>query len=306
MVIKGDVTIDRVVEFSGPLRTVAEILPDTPADFWRTREDLLAPHYWDPATGAYLANVQTWVLRRNGRTILVDTGIGNDRDRPQVPVFSHLRTDFLERLGAVARPEEVDVVVNTHIHYDHVGWNTTLVGGEWKPTFPNARYLVPRADYDYYRPENADRMRAPETEDEKRRFDGIRLVFADSIAPIEAAGQLTLWTDEYAIDDAMTLRPAPGHTPGSSVLRLATAELRALFVGDMLHSPAQIVRPEWRSSFDLDAARARESRRSFVSEAARTGAVLFPAHFPGPGGALAGPGDGDDFEVTGWVTVPAA
>jgi glyoxylase-like metal-dependent hydrolase (beta-lactamase superfamily II) len=299
----GDVTIDRVVEFSGPLRTVAEVLPDTPADFWPAHRDLLAPDYWDADTGAYRANVQTWVLRRGGRTIVVDTGIGNDRDRPQIPAFAGLRTDFLERLRTVVRPEDVDVVVNTHIHYDHVGWNTTLVDGEWRPTFPNARYLVPRADYDYYRPENADRMRTPENEDEKRRFEGIRLVFADSIAPIEAAGQLTLFNGEHAIDDAHTLLDAPGHTPGSSVLRLTSGGRRALFVGDMLHSPAQIMRPQWRSTFDLDAAAARESRRAYVTEAARTGAVLFPAHFPGPGGALAVPDDDGGFAVTGWVTV---
>jgi glyoxylase-like metal-dependent hydrolase (beta-lactamase superfamily II) len=301
----GDVTIDRVVEFSGQIRTVGEILPDTPPEFWPAHEGLLAPHYWDPATGGFRVNVQTWVLRRGGLTVLVDTGIGNHRDRPQVPPFAHLETDFLERLSAVVRPEDVDVVVNTHVHYDHIGWNTTLAGDQWRPTFPNARYLVPRADYEYYRPENADRMRAPETEDEKRRFEGIRLVFADSIAPVEAAGQLTLWSGEQTIDDALTLLPAPGHTPGSSVLRLDTGDGRAFFVGDLLHSPAQIMRPEWRSTFDLDAAAARESRRAYVAEAARTGAVLFPAHFDGPGGAVPAPGDGG-FEVAEWVAVEAA
>ncbi|MDQ1289177.1 MAG: fold metallo-hydrolase [Actinomycetota bacterium] len=301
----NDVTIDRVVEFSGPIRTVAEVLPDVPAEFWRAHEESFVPDYWDPGTDAYLANVQTWVLRRGGLTIVVDTGIGNDRSRPQIPVFAHLQTDFLERLSAVVRPDDVDIVVNTHIHYDHVGWNTMLVDGEWRPTFPNARYIVPRADYDYFHPGNESRMRAPENADEKRRFDGIRLVFADSIAPIEASGQLELWTGEYAIDDAFSMAPAPGHTPGSSVLRLATRDTRALFVGDMLHSPAQIMRPEWRSSFDLDAATARESRQAWIAEAARTGAVVFPAHFPGPGAALVGP-DGREghYAVTRWVTVP--
>src|SRR4051812_32602137 len=305
MVDLDDVTIERVVEFGGPIRTVAEILPDTPAEFWRTHEDLFVPEYWDPGTGAYLAHVQTWVLRRGGLTILVDTGIGNDRDRPQIPVFAHLRTDFLERLSAVVRPDEVDIVVNTHIHYDHVGWNTMLVDGEWRPTFPNARYIVPQADFDYYHPDNTSRMRAPENEDEKRRFEGIRVVFADSIAPLEATGQLELWTGEHTIDDAFSMVAAPGHTPGSSVLRLATGDAHALFVGDLLHSPAQIMRPEWRTSFDLDAAAARQSRRVWVAEAARTGAVLFPAHFPGPGGALVGPAAGDDFGITGWFSVPA-
>jgi glyoxylase-like metal-dependent hydrolase (beta-lactamase superfamily II) len=305
MAIFGDVTIDRVVEFSGPIRTVGEILPDTPAGFWRTHEEQMAPHYWNPATDGFLANVQTWVLRHRGRTVVIDTGIGNDRDRPQIPVFAQLGTDFLDRLATVVRPEEVDLVVNTHVHYDHVGWNTTLVAGEWRPTFPNARYLVPRADYEYFRPENADRMRAPETEDEKRRFEGIRLVFADSIAPVEAAGQLTLFDGEHPIDDALTLLPAAGHTPGSSVLRLTTEGVRALFVGDLVHSPAQVIRPEWRSSFDLDAAAARDSRRAVVAEAARTGAILFPAHFPGPGGVVAAPAGDGVYSIAEWVGVPA-
>jgi glyoxylase-like metal-dependent hydrolase (beta-lactamase superfamily II) len=297
----GYVEIARVVEYAGPIRTVGEILPDTPESFWR-EHPWLAPEFWDPETGAYLAVVQTYVVRHGGKTILIDTGIGNDRDRPQIPVFSNLRTDFLERLGAIVDPADVDIVVNTHIHYDHVGWNTYLTADGWRPTFPNARYVVPQADFDYFRPGNAARMRAPENEDERRRFEGIRLVFTDSIAPIEAAGQLDLWVGGYEIDGVMSIVPAQGHTPGSSVVRLRDGDARALFVGDLLHSPAQILHPEWRSSFDLDPVAARVSRRGFVAEAARTDAALFPAHFKA---ALIGPGDEDDFAVTGWVEVPA-
>jgi glyoxylase-like metal-dependent hydrolase (beta-lactamase superfamily II) len=303
MVTLGSIELARVVEFSGPLRTVSALFPDVDPGFWRDNADWLAPDYWDPATDAYQANVQTWVLRSGGRTILVDTGIGNDRERPQIPVFSHLRTDFLDRLSAIVAPAEVDVVVTTHIHYDHVGWNTTLDDGRWVPTFPNAEYLVPRADHDYFHPENAARMRPPRTEDEKLRFDGIKLVFADSIAPIEAAGQLSLWDGEHRIDDALTVIAAPGHTPGSSVLRLRDGAASALFVGDMLHSPAQIGNPDWSSIFDLDPAAARETRRHFVTEAAEAGTVVFPAHFSGPGGARIARGATTEFEVAEWLDV---
>jgi glyoxylase-like metal-dependent hydrolase (beta-lactamase superfamily II) len=277
-----DVTVTRVLEWAGPIKTVAEILPDTAAEEWQANRSLLAPDFWDPETGAYLCHIQTWVIRTAGRTILVDTGVGNDRDRPQVPAFAHLHTDFLDRLAAAGvEPEDVDTVINTHIHYDHVGWNTHWVDGTFVPTFPNATYLVPRADYDYFHPDNAANMRPAETEDEQRRFDGIRLVFADSIAPVEQSGQLQLWQHYRDLPGLpISLQPAPGHTPGSSLVRLR-AGTGALFVGDLLHSPMQILHPDHRCSFDLDAAEARATRRRILGRAATDGSLILPAHLPG-------------------------
>jgi glyoxylase-like metal-dependent hydrolase (beta-lactamase superfamily II) len=241
-----------------------------------------------PARRDWRAAIQTWVLRSAGCTVLVDTGVGNDRDRPQVPAFDHLRTGFLQRLAEVGvEPADVEVVVNTHIHYDHVGWNTMLVDGRWVPTFPNATYLVPQADFDYFRPENAAARRPPRTEDERARFEGIRLVFADSIAPVAEAGQLRTWTGEHRVDRNLRLEPAPGHTPGSSVAWLETGE-GAVFVGDLVHTPVQLARPEDACAFDLDPGRARASRRAVLEAAADTGAVVFPAHFAGPGATTVG------------------
>jgi glyoxylase-like metal-dependent hydrolase (beta-lactamase superfamily II) len=212
----------------------------------------------------------------------VDTGVGNDRDRPQVPAFAHLHSDFLDRLAAAGvEPEDVDTVINTHIHYDHVGWNTHWVDGTFVPTFPNATYLVPRADYYYFHPDNAANMRPAQTEDEQRRFDGIRLVFADSIAPVEKSVQLRLWQDRYDLPGLpISLESAPGHTPGSSFAWLR-AGAGALFVGDLLHSPMQILHPDHRCSFDLDAVKARETRHRILSQAATDGSLILPAHFPG-------------------------
>jgi len=160
------------------------------------------------------------VVRVAGSTILVDTGVGNDRDRPQIPPFAYLRTGFLDRLAAAGvDPARVDVVINTHIHYDHVGWNTHLVGGVFVPTFPNATYLVSREDYEYFHPDNAANMRPAETTDERRRFAGIRLVFNDSIAPVAQAGQLQLWSGRHDLPGLpIRLEAAPGHTPGSSLV----------------------------------------------------------------------------------------
>lgn len=290
----------RVTEWVGPIQTVDAILPDTPPEVWREFESWLSPNFYTPETKSFRGAIQTWVLRVGGQIILVDTGVGNDRRRPQVPMFDHLQTDFLDRLDAAGiAPAEVDLVINTHIHYDHVGWNTTLVDGRFVPTFPNARYMVPERDYTYYRPENADRMRRPQTEDERRRFEGIRLVYADSITPIEEAGQLLTWDREFQVSEQLRLELAPGHTPGSSVLWLEEGD-GAVFVGDLTHSPVQILRPDDGCSFDLDRDLARQSRRRVFDRAARTAATVLPAHYPGHGGATIVPED-DGYQIQQWA-----
>jgi glyoxylase-like metal-dependent hydrolase (beta-lactamase superfamily II) len=292
----GSVEVERVLEWVGPVKTVDEMFPDTPAELWT---DDLAPQHWLPSTRAYRAAIQTWVLRSAGRIILVDTGVGNDRVRPQAPAFDRLRTPFLERLARIGvQPSDVDIVVNTHIHYDHVGWNTRLDGGEWVPTFPNAEYLVPLADYEYFHPENAARMRPARTGDEKARFEGIRLVFNDSIAPIAEAGQLKLWHGQRRIDDFLRVEPAPGHTPGSSVLWLESGS-GAVFVGDLLHTPLQIGRHADCCLFDLDAERAGQSRAAVLTAAADIGAAVFPAHFAGRG-AFSPRLHDQDVEIVRW------
>lgn len=193
-----------------------------------TDQDWLAPDFWTPADDAYRCHIQTWVLRSEGKTILVDTGIGNDRERPQIPQFGGLKTDYLARLRqAGVEPEEVDVVVNTHIHYDHVGWNTELRDGQWVPTFPNATYLIPRDDNLYFDPDGPPRSRSPRDEHERVRWEGSKLVFNDSIAPVHRAGQSVLWEDAHRIDGNLLLEAAPGHTPGSSVLTLRSGTDRA-------------------------------------------------------------------------------
>ncbi|MGQ5635782.1 MULTISPECIES: MBL fold metallo-hydrolase [unclassified Streptomyces] len=300
----GNVDITRVIEWSGPVRTARFIIPDSDEDTWRRNQQWLAPDFWTPADDAYRCHIQTWVLRSEGRTILVDTGVGNDRERPQIPLFAGLKTDFLARLRAAGvEPEDVDVVVNTHIHYDHVGWNTQLHDGEWVPTFPNATYLIPRADYLYFDPENPRRGRAPRDEHERLRWEGSKLVFRDSITPVHRAGQAVLWEDTHRIDDNLLLEPAPGHTPGSSVLTLRSGTDRAVFVGDMLHSPVQILEPAWSSCFCDDPRLAARTRTSYLSRAAELRELVIPAHWPGHGAAEVRQ-DGDGFAISAWAGFP--
>jgi glyoxylase-like metal-dependent hydrolase (beta-lactamase superfamily II) len=297
----GDAEIARVVEWVGPQAPVATLFPQTPQEVWREHSDELVPTFWDPDSGYCRLAVQTWVVRVDGLTVIVDTGVGNDRERPQNRTFHKLATDFplaLERAG-VDR-DAVDVVINTHIHLDHVGWNTFLDNGAWRPTFPNARYLVNAADHGFFHPDNAGARRAPRNEDEKARFEGMRIVWNDSIAPIADAGQLVMWSgDSEQVSPSLELFPAPGHTPGSSVLWLDSA---AVFVGDLTHTPMQIHRPDDHCAFDVDPETASASRRRVVAQAATRGALLAPAHYPGHGATTLASSDTDNgFRPDDWA-----
>lgn len=296
----GNVVLTRVVEWLGGLAPATELFPETPVAAWQQHADLLAPDFWDPDTGRCRLAVQTWVLEVDGLTVVVDTGVGNDRNRPQTPAFHQLRTDFLKSLeGAGVDRHGVDVVVNTHIHNDHVGWNTLLRDDVWEPTFPNARYVVSAEDYHYFHPDNATMMRAARTPDELARFAGMRLVFDDSIVPVDNAGQLVTWSGEYQLSPSLRLSAAPGHTPGSSVLWLAGPP-PMVFVGDLTHTPLQILRPDDPCAFDLDFGVAAATRRRLLAEAAQRSAVVVPGHYPGHGGASIHP-RGSAFDVDAWL-----
>nr|WP_285632924.1 MBL fold metallo-hydrolase [Actinoallomurus iriomotensis] len=289
----GDVTLTRVREYFGPVDMTPEtFFPESPAEVWDTHRSWLAPDFLDTETRIVNAAIQTWLLRSEGRIILVDTGVGNHKDRPYSPVWSRLETGFLDDLARVGvRPEDVDVVVNTHLHVDHVGWNTCLDGRRWVPTFPNATYLMPKADFDFWNPANGHRPLLGR---------GNQNVFEDSVAPVHEAGRTLLWEDGHRIDANLRLDPAPGHTPGSSVLTLTSGSDRAVFVGDLLHNPVQIFEPDANSCFCEDPTGARATRRRLLGWAADNHALLIPAHLGGHGAAEV-ERDGSRFAIKGWA-----
>ena len=151
-IILGDVTVTRVKEFYGSVEmTPGEFFPESPDGSWDEHRGWLAPDFWNPETDECHSAIQSWLLRSEGRTILVDTGVGNHKDRPYTPMWSRRDTNYLDNLAAAGvRPEDVDLVVNTHLHIDHVGWNTRLEGRTWVPTFPNATYLMTRRDFEFW------------------------------------------------------------------------------------------------------------------------------------------------------------
>jgi glyoxylase-like metal-dependent hydrolase (beta-lactamase superfamily II) len=294
----GNAGVARVVESQVEGLSVA-LFPQTPAEAWVDLDGEFAPTFWN-ADGWRIA-LQTWVIEVDGLTVLVDTGAGNDRDRPAMPPLDHLNTDFLLTLRRVGvDPAAVDVIVNTHIHSDHVGWNTMRQDSAWVPTFPNARYLMPEPDYRYFHPENAAQRPPPRTEADAARQAGALIVFEDSILPVEAL--IELWADDCQVSESLRLRPAPGHTPGSSVLWLDAGK-PAVFVGDLTHCPVQLHRPMDPCVFDEDGAAAAVTRKRVLTEAARQRAAVIPAHYPGHSGATV-VARGDAFMVDDWVELP--
>ena len=215
-----------------------------------------------------------------------------------MPPLDHLDTDFL---GALARagvaPESVDVVVNTHVHTDHVGWNTKRDGDSWVPTFPNARYLIPEADYRYFIRTTTTRDRPPAPRTSRRARTACESCSRTASLPSTKPARSSCGPTTIRSASRCRLRPAPGHTPGSSVLWLDAGK-PAVFVGDLTHCPMQLHRPTDPCAFDEDFNAAAVTRKRVLTEASRRRAAVIPAHYPGHGGAtVVARGDGS------WSTI---
>jgi len=289
----GEVIVTRIEELHGPIMPADQFFPDIPEQAWKDHRDTLVPDHLGAADGMVHVAMQTWLLRSGGRTILVDTGVGNDKTRPAVEAWDHLQLDYLGNLArAGVRPEDVDLVVNTHLHVDHVGWNTRLVDGVWVPTFPNATYLMPKADFEFWNPANNPDIAGGVNEN----------VFEDSVAPVHAAGQVQLWETAYPIDAHLRLEAAPGHTPGSSIVKLHSGGDRALFAGDLMHTPLQVTHPDHNSCFCQDPEQSRTTRRRLLGWAADNNALVLPAHFSGHS-ALEVEERGSGFAIRNWAPI---
>ncbi|AEF47351.1 beta-lactamase domain protein [Serratia sp. AS12] len=229
----------------------------------------LKPNCIDLQTETLTLSTHSWLVERDGKFIIIDTASGNGKDRPGNPKFHQMKSDWLKALRSTGvTPEQVDAVVLTHLHVDHVGWNTTYCEGEWIPTFPNARYYFSAQEYIFYQdPENVMRPSIGALE--------------DSVIPVVASGQAVL-LDEHAAEIFPGLRIH--RTPGHSVAHLAFSMSRggetALFWGDIAHSPLQVCLPQWNSSYCEFPDTAQQSRRDMLSFAAETGALVFTSHFP--------------------------
>ncbi len=269
----GEITVTRCLESEGPSFHPAYLFPDHDAAALDAEREWLEPRFLDAASGRLIMSLHSYVIRTPRHTILVDTCVGNDKRRPATPPWHKRRTPYLDNLRALGvGPEEVDFVLCTHLHVDHVGWNTRLENGRWVPTFPNARYLFHRDEYTHW-----------EAEEARRGADGpTQGSFADSVLPVMEAGRAVLVDGDHEIDDMLRLEPSPGHSPGHVYLNLRSPAGSALFTGDVLHHPVQCAYPEWNSRFCHDPERARKTRRATVERAADSGLLILAAHFPDP------------------------
>lgn len=269
----GNVDILRIEESHGPSFRPAQVLPDWTEEAAAPHKSWLVPHYLDEAKNRLVMSVHSWVLKTRHHTILVDTCVGNHKERPTQPAFHMLNMPYLANFAAAGlRPEDIDYVLCTHLHVDHVGWNTRLDDGRWVPTFPNAKYVFSKIDRDYFDP---SRGAGGKVEANAR-------IFNDSVLPILEAKQDMVVEGVVELTDGLTIEPAPGHSPGHVLIKLASAGAEGLFTGDIMHHPMQIYEVAWSSAFCSDPAEARVSRRKVLEHACAHGSMLYPAHFGGP------------------------
>ncbi|MEX3629003.1 MAG: MBL fold metallo-hydrolase [Burkholderia sp.] len=268
----GQVSVTRIEELHGPGFRPDELFATWDPAVFEAHRQWLAPNFYQPSSERIIMSVHSWLIRTPHHTILVDTCCGNGKERPASPHFHQLNEPYLERLrSAGVEPEEVDYVLCTHLHVDHVGWNTRLVDGRWVPTFPNAKYVFSREELNFWDPSTNPHL--PEAS---------RDVFVDSVLPVIAARQDHVIGMTDRLSDSLLIEPAPGHSPGHVLLRLTSGRDEAVFIGDVMHHPIQIYQPEWNSRFCLDPGLAVSTRRRVLSHCAEHHALMFPAHFGAP------------------------
>lgn len=263
----GDVTIARALEMVMPFPAL-QFFPETQLADWEPHRHWLQPHAMD-AENNLLFPMQSYIVRTAHHAILIDSCVGNDKDRPTRPAW-HLKTDntYLQALAAHGlAPEDIDFVMCTHLHTDHIGWNTRLVDGRWVPTFPNARYIFTQKEFDAWDTGHEKFSRQP---------------YEDSVLPVVAAGQAELVKNDYALDDQIWLQSTPGHTPDHVAINLASKGQGAVFSGDLIHSPVQCHHPEWVAWPDWDAELAKQTRRAFLEQCCESRTLVCTAHFPLP------------------------
>jgi len=261
----GEVRVSKIVELE-KLWDPTHLVPQATREVVLQHDWALGP-FADAETGDVRVSFHSFGLQVGDEKILVDTCGGNDKIRPGSPTFHLQHTDFLDRLVAAGfPPEEVTAVVCTHLHVDHVGWNTVLDDGEWRPTFPNARYLFGETDWDHWRVE-------PQIYGD---------VVGDSVRPVIDAGRAELVASDLRLNDLVRLEPTPGHTPGHHSVRISSNGDDAVITGDVFHNALQIEHPDWASAPDVDPEQAAATRRRFIEHYSDDHTLILATHLGGP------------------------
>jgi glyoxylase-like metal-dependent hydrolase (beta-lactamase superfamily II) len=265
----GSLKVAGITEYYGPTHQPEAVFPDFDRTRFAEREHELPPGHWYPQMDRLVIAIQIWVLFYGNEIMIIDAGVGNGKDRPAARMhrLNTLVPAWLQAVGVTR--ENVTKVLMTHLHGDHIGWNTTFENGCWVPTFPNARYLVPRRDFEYFKKLNAS---GGATEPS----------FEDSLLPVIEAGLVDLIDEHSEIAGCLRVAAATGHTPGMLNFWLQSEGETGVFCADIFHHPVQILHPELNTAFCILPDEARRTRQEFLAVAADTGALVMPCHFPPP------------------------
>lgn len=274
-----DLVIHRIVEQETPSPDEAYrpqvFFPDLTDAMLEANRGWLTGNGLDPVYGNVLLCYQTYIVRTPHHTVLIDTCIGNDKNHPARPHW-HGKTDatYMRALATAGLTvEDIDFVMCTHLHADHVGWNTRLLDGRWVPTFPNARYLFQKADWDYFtNPSFLD--------DPAPRNPAQAQIIRNCVLPLEHTGLMDIVGPEYQVTDEVTLLHTPGHTPGSVTVLVQSRDEAALLIGDAAHHPAELTEHDWSPVADIDPSLSARSRKAIVEEARKRNGLIGGSHFP--------------------------
>ena len=282
----GTVQIGYVEELTLPT-SVRWMLEGVEREAAQACAEWMQPHYQN-ADGYLLQSIHTIVVRTPGQLILVDTGVGNGKDRGGgIPAFNQLDTDFLERLVAArVEPADVDVVLCTHMHTDHVGWDTHLEDGRWVPTFPNARHIFVDTEWAHWH-------------EVAREAEATARLLADSITPVAEAGLVDLVPADFELNQYVRLVPSHGHSPGHVTVEVTAGGRTAALIGDVMHSPLQAAFPDIKPPLDREQAAPAQARRALLELYADGDTLVLGAHWPWPPARIRRDGDAYRVEAAG-------
>ena len=286
----GDISIERVIDQAGTPLPFGFVYPNADWAVCEQNADWLAPGHIDLDARMVLMNYHSYIVRTGQSTILIEACVGNDKDRATSAAFHMQNSKYLERLAAIGlTPEDIDLVMCSHLHPDHTGWNTKLVDGTWVPTFPNARYVFGKEEYEYWQgrwqntPENP--FFAPS--------------FLDSVLPVIDSGQAEFVSADHDLGHGIWLEPGFGHSPGHLLINAESNGHDAVFSGDIIHHPLQLADPSIVPFFDQDAEMAMTTRMTLLKRVTDTSTIVLPAHFCGTSaGHVKSHGDAYRFEFT--------
>ncbi len=275
----GDIAVQRIVEHEIPVYHPSEFFDEATPEALEPYRARLEPKALCPRTGRLVMPVVSYLVRTRHHVILIDTCVGCQKSYADPPEWHQPGNEaWLNNLKAAGvHPEDIDYVFCTHLHSDHCGWNTRLVDGRWTPTFPQAKYIFARDEYQAMEKENS-------------------LIFVENVQPILEARQAVLVDMDYALDDEIWLEPTPGHTVGHVAIHLKSGQHRAAMCGDLIHTPLQLAEPGWSPTFEYDLALSTSTRKTFLDAHCESDTVVLTSHFPSPSvGHIVTRGKGYDF-----------